>query len=52
MAIARVVGPCPNLKNSGDCRIHGRCSHAGEKFKIGSTDCNKIRKSLGLSELR
>lgn len=51
MAIARVVGDCPNKKKNGNCGIRGRCSHAGENFKFGSKECNFIRNSLGLDEV-
>lgn len=43
MAIARIVGKCPNLNMNGSCNRYHRCSHAAEKFKMGSTDCVKIR---------
>jgi hypothetical protein len=51
MAIARVVGHCPNKKKNGSCGRRGRCSHAGENFKFGSVDCNGIRRGLGLEEI-
>ena len=48
MAIARIVGPCEHRDLEGNCLRHGRCSHASENFRFGSSDCNKIRIEKGL----
>jgi hypothetical protein len=46
MAIARIVGPCPNRLNNGNCKNYHSCSYAAENYKIDSPQCNLIRNNL------
>ena len=41
-------GPCPNRTTNGECSMHEERSYPARNFKIGSPDCNEIRKEHGL----
>jgi len=46
--VVSLNGPCPNRNTDGSCQKHEEREHAARNFKIGSPDCNKIRKENGL----
>jgi len=41
-------GSCPNRTAEGGCSKHEEREYAAKNFKIGSYDCNEIRKENGL----
>ena len=46
-----INGPCPNRDPKGSCIVHEKREHAAINFKIGSSDCNAIRKEHGLGPI-
>jgi hypothetical protein len=47
-SVIAINGPCPNRTSEGGCAKHGEREAAARNFKIGSFECNEIRKENGL----
>ena len=47
-SVIAINGPCPNRTPEGGCSKHEEREEAAKSFKIGSPDCNEIRKEHGL----
>ena len=51
LLLLSINGPCPNRADDGSCTVHAEREHAARNFKIGSKDCNEIRRENGLHDI-
>lgn len=49
--VVSLNGPCPNRAPDGGCVKHEEREHAARNFRIGSVDCNAIRKEHCLAPI-